>query len=269
MLDEYCEVEKNIVIRYWEEGSTIYPTIVLLHGIGAAIETWETLLPILSSSFHVIAMDFPGFGKSKKLDIPYTPDLLLRFFEKFCIKKGVQDCILIGHSLGGGIAIGYTLNHADNVKKIILISSGGLGDASLWFRLLASKFSEKFILPWVGNNHIGPLVFRFFYGAKLPNKILENLSSYWDDSGVIRTFVRLMRSAGTGQRKELIERLPEIQCPVLVVWGENDLVLGINNSYPAIRKISNCKFVLIRNAGHGVHTEKPELVNPLIYDFCI
>ena len=228
MKDKFCEIDDQ-TIRYWEIGLPIYHTVVLVHGTGAAVESWGSLPLELSQSFHVVALDLPGFGKSEKSDILYTPELMLQLFERFCLKKGLENFSIIGHSLGGGIALGYAVTRSNNVANLILLASGGLGNVSFWFRLLSSPFSERFILPLVGNDWIGPKIFKFFYGRGVSRESLNQLSAHWDDPGIIRTFVRLMRSVGVGQKDQLVECLHEVTCPVLVIWGTHDLVLSVNH----------------------------------------
>jgi pimeloyl-ACP methyl ester carboxylesterase len=266
MEDKFCEIEEQTV-RYWEMGAEDAPTVVLLHGIGAAVESWGTLPIILSAKFHVIALDFPGFGRSEKSDIAYSPALLLQLFDGFCRQKDLKDLILIGHSLGGGVALGYATTEPSNVRRLVALAPGGLGDVSPWFRFLASPFAEKFLLPFVGNDWIGPQVFRFFYGRKLSRDALEQLAAHWDDRGVFRTFVGVMQSAGKEQRGRLIEGLSQIKCPVLVIWGVNDLILNASHAKVAKAKIPNCQIVLISGAGHCAHTENPDIVNPIIERF--
>ena len=105
-------------IRYFEVGTT-KETLLLLHGLGASAERWESVIPLFAKKFRVIVPDLIGFGYSDKPMIDYTTDYFAEFVSKFVGKIGIKKMSVIGSSLGGQIAAESVINYDVNVKKLL------------------------------------------------------------------------------------------------------------------------------------------------------
>ena len=112
-------------IRYFEVGAS-KETLLLLHGLGASAERWESVIPLFAKKFRVIVPDLIGFGYSDKPMIDYTTDYFAEFVSKFVSKIGIKKMSVIGSSLGGQIAAESVVNYDVNVKKLVLVSPSGI-----------------------------------------------------------------------------------------------------------------------------------------------
>ena len=115
---------ENIRIRYIDKNQKGFP-LLLIHGLGGSIESWLNNIDSLAAKFRIIALDLPGFGLSDKPKISYTIRFYVNFVEKFIKKLKINHVYLIGASLGGHIAVEFTLNNKRIVDKLVLISPAG------------------------------------------------------------------------------------------------------------------------------------------------
>jgi pimeloyl-ACP methyl ester carboxylesterase len=260
--DKFCKIDDQH-LRYWEFGNNNSQTVVLLHGIGAAIECWETLIPILSIYFHTYALDFLGFGKSSKPIIRYSPDIYTSLVNKFIQHHDIEHFSLIGHSMGGGIALNYTVNHPQRVEKLVLLSSAGLGRVNWLLRLAASSAFLPILSRGLSHPQIGPFIFRYIYGSYFNNNTLSSLSKYWSDPKVAYTFASYIQSI---KDKPAIYGLETIEKPCLVIWGKDDLLVPVKHACVAKKLLKRCE-VHVFKGGHGAYSQKPQKANTLITDF--
>lgn len=261
--DKFLTLEHQAILRYWEKGNKANPKIVFLHGIGSGIESWLAQFEFLSKYFYVIAIDIPGFGKSRIGNNNYDLRSLLNILDLFVASKGLERFSFLGHSLGGFLSLEYANVHPYKIDKLVLIASGGFGMPSKRFRFLASRFSQLLVLPFVKTNFFGPKIFKYFYGNGLPVPAYEKLSQHWNDPMVIKTFVKVLGQSD--QQKSA--NISSISSPCLIIWGKKDWVLDYHLGIIAKSKLPRSTLKLFGGIGHGVHTEIPERINPLILEF--
>ncbi len=133
-------------IVYYEAGSDGSP-VLLLHGGGvdSALISWNEIIPLLAERHRVIAPDLPGYGLSAKPKVDYTQEYYLDFLGKFLDALHLERASLAGLSLGGGLSLGFTLEHPQRVDKLILVDSyrdsifHGVSQADLFLCLHAVK----------------------------------------------------------------------------------------------------------------------------------
>ena len=114
----------NLRVRYLDRNKNGTP-LLLLHGLGGSLESWTNNINFLSTKFRVIALDLPGFGMSDNPKIDNSMNFYLSFLEKFIKKIKLSRFIIIGSSLGGHIAVEFTIRNRKMVNKIILVSPAG------------------------------------------------------------------------------------------------------------------------------------------------
>lgn len=131
----------NLRVRYLDRNKRSTP-LLLLHGLGGSIESWTNNISFLSTKFRVIALDLPGFGMSDKPKIDYSINFYVSFLEKFIKKIKLSHFYIIGSSLGGHIAVEFTLRNRKIVDKLILISPAG----SLPKTFKGTKELKKYIM---------------------------------------------------------------------------------------------------------------------------
>ena len=262
-IEKYIAISPYTSIRYWEAGVDREESVVLIHGIGSAIESWHPLFDFLSPYYHVIAIDIPGFGESPTKKRYENPEQALRYFTSFIETKKLRHFTLIAHSLGGFATLAYANQHPENIHKLVLIASAGFGRPSLRFRFLATPFSKYLLLPLVRTKELGPKIFRFFYGEGLSENDLRELSAHWNHPFVLNSFVDLLRMSDNHHYAET----ENITCPSLILWGKKDWILKYSHALIAHQKLQNSALVSLDGCGHGVHTENPPLVHAKILAF--
>ena len=241
---------------YYEEGSG--PTLVLIHGMFGDYTDWEPALEPLARNFHVIAVDLPGFGLSDKPDVDYSADFFLRSLQGFLSALNVAHATLVGNSFGGELAILYALQHPNAVDALVLVSSGGLRSFSKEERdQVAIRFSEANLAklsPQIQEWMFAPIFARHTahrerYFAKQNDKLGRA-----DHAAYARSLFRSMKLAA---ELDLMDRLPEIACHTLLVWGDADPVFPLEIAEAALERLRSAELVIVPQASHALQLDAP------------
>lgn len=226
------------------------PPLVLLHGWGANHLIWQNLLPHLTAyTYQYLALDLPGFGQSGPLPKPFNTNDYAEVVAGFIQELELKEPTLLGHSLGGKIALSYALDHP--LKKLILIDSAGIKRRSLRTKtiLLAARF-----LKLINNQQL--------------NSFLLPLKSSWQsadyrqiEEGTLRHTFRLI------VEEDFENQLQRIKVPTLLVWGSNDPETPLRDAAIMKREIINSQLKVIPESGHFPFLDHPQVVARLIGDF--
>jgi 4,5:9,10-diseco-3-hydroxy-5,9,17-trioxoandrosta-1(10),2-diene-4-oate hydrolase len=270
--DKYVDV-RDLRTRYWMLGDE-GPPLVLIHGIGASVESWAANVHPLSRTHRVYALDLVGFGAADKPAAPYTLSYLAQFVADFMRSQDIERASIVGHSLGGGVALKLALGHAEKVDKLVLVSSAGLGrEGHIFFRLGS--------LPLVGDYLTRPnrertaqFLEEMVYDPEMVTEELVDLSyDLMSRSGAQEAYLSTLRSLATvfGTRKtvlrSIVDRLDRITAPTLVVWGEQDEILPVAQAHVAAEGIPQARLHIFQECGHYVPLEKAEAFNALVSEF--
>ena len=248
----------GIKLAYSEGGGEHSDTLIFIHGLGETMQTWEKNISGLKKHFHCIAIDLPGHGQSQSGDYPYTPFFFAETIAEFLIQKNLNQVCLIGHSLGGQIAIVLAISKPALVYKLILIAPAGFEQFSIssqqWMRNQAKNYANAmqafdFVSMPPGNkNSIQP--------AKV---YLATINGMID--------------------APVFDHLKLISQPTLIIFGEEDALIPHRILNPALTQVSvarsganeikGSKLVLYPKAGHYVHIERAGEVDKEIEGFVI
>ena len=226
--------------------------IILLHGLFGALSNWKTVVNEFSKTHRVIIPKIPLTEVDvKKANLESLTD----YVRKFINKQKLKNFILIGNSLGGHIALIYSILYPKKVKKLILTGSSGLYENS---------FGGTF--PKRGDyNYINERVEYTFYNPKiLSKKYIDEIYDTLNDNDKCLNIIKLARSA---QRNNMSELLRKIISPTLLVWGLNDTITPPSVAHEFNRLIKNSKIKFIDNCCHAPMMEHPKLFNKYIVDF--
>ena len=256
----------GLEVHFKDEG-TGFP-IVLIHGTSASLHTWDAWTKKLIENYRVIRMDLPAFGLTgANKNNTYDLESYNQFLESFIEKVGVSEFALAGNSLGGSIAWHYASNHQKQVKQLVLVDPGGF--PSKKGRPFVFKLAEMPIVNQV-LKHITPKSF-----------IRNNLEQvYYDDSKITSELVERYHQMilREGSRDAFIERskiafkdetalLKKINTPTLILWGENDIWIPVENGLKFDAKLSNSRLVIMKETGHIPMEERPEESLAHLLDF--
>jgi pimeloyl-ACP methyl ester carboxylesterase len=233
--------------------------LVVLHGGGGDARTWLNNIAALSDRYTVYAPDLPGYGGSQPLDGHYYIPELTEFVDSFSDNLGLDRFHLVGHSLGGGVALNYALESPHRIRKLVLVSSLCLGrEIALWVRLLSIP---AFI------RSIGSLVLAVLRFIKwLVKKLLVPVEFVMPFSPAS---VNLGGSVTTFKEQTLVlaNRLSEIVMPTLLVWGAKDPIVPVRHAYAAAQVIPDCRLEVFEGRGHNVHRDEIQKFSHVLTGF--
>jgi pimeloyl-ACP methyl ester carboxylesterase len=232
--------------------------LVVIHGGAGDARSWWGNIQDLSQKYHVYAPDLPGYGTSQPLDGDYYIPELSDFLNKFTKFLNLKKFSVIGHSLGGGIALNYVLKFPAKVKKLILVSSLGLGrEVALWLRLISLPTIVKLLGSLVG------LTIKFI------GWMLKQANPFELVLPISPVVVRIGTSIANFHQQNLVleKYLPKIKVPTMLIWGARDSVVPVKTAYRAVKEFPNARLMVFKKSGHNVHREQLKNVTRLIYKF--
>lgn len=261
-------------VAYVDEGRG--EVLLLLHGMGGSSETWRSVIGPLSGSYRVIAPDLPGHGESDKPRSDYSLGAFAVLLRDFLDELGVTRATIVGHSLGGGIALQFMYQHPDYGQRLILISSGGLGpDVGLTLRMLSAPGAE-FIMPIIAPRWAltaGERVWAWLHKAGLESprgeEIWRSYSSL-SDAPTRQAFLRTLRSVVDyrGQAVCALNRITsKTEIPIMAIWGDQDAIIPLTHAYAAQQVRPDIRLEVLSGVGHFPQVERPGEVVELIEDF--
>ncbi len=263
----------GIHTRFWSLGDRGSP-VILIHGLGASAEIWMHNIEALAKQHRVYAPDLPGFGRSEKPTSSFIPSDYASFIDAFLRALNIARVSLIGQSLGGGVALQYTLQFSEKVDKLVLVDSAGLGKEVIWTLRLMS-------LPWIGElishpTRIGVALFfkLAVHNSKLITKDFINLYyEIFTQPGFFAFLLKVVRMLVDihGVRDEFLvpvmKNLDKIMQPTLIIWGEDDRVFPVRQAYHGKEKIVHSHLHLMKPCGHIPNFEWADEFNKLVLDF--
>ncbi len=243
-------VKESKGFKYVDEGAG--PVLILLHGLFGALSNWGGVVDRFSKNFRVVIPMLPIY------DMPLREaglDGLNAFLEKFVSTIGLKDMIIIGNSLGGHLALIYTLKNPKKVKKLILTGSSGLFENSM-----GGSFPKR------GNyQYIKERVGYTFYNPETATD--ELVSEVFETTKSIPKCMRIVAMAKSAQRHNMAKEITRIQAPTLLVWGLNDTITPPIVGHEFNRLIPNSKLRFIDLCSHAPMMEHPEQFNEIVESF--
>ena len=246
------------------------PVVVLIHGITSASDTWRELLPWLAEDHTVIAPDLLGHGQSAKPRGDYSLGAYASGIRDLLLALGHQRATVVGHSLGGGVAMQFAYQFPERCERLALISSGGLGREVHLLLRAASLPGSEIVLPLIASSAvlsageaIGSLLVRL--GLRPANDLAEIARGYASlgDARGRRAFLHTLRAVidPLGQRVSARDRLYlAAEMPSLIVWGGRDPVIPADHGRDAHAAMPGSRLEILAGAGHFPHLDDPRRV---------
>lgn len=226
--------------------------LLLLHGLFGALSNWEGVVSRFSKNFRVVIPMLPIYEMPIK---EAGLEGLRKFVEDFVAFKGLNDLIMMGNSLGGHVALLYTLKNGDKVRKLILTGSSGLFEDSM-----GGSYPKR------GNyEYIRERVAYTFYDPNVATK--ELVDEVFETTKSIPKCMRIVAIAKSAQRHNMAEEIPNITIPTLLVWGLNDTITPPIVAHEFNRLIPNSELKFIDQCCHAPMMEHPEKFNQLVETF--
>jgi pyruvate dehydrogenase E2 component (dihydrolipoamide acetyltransferase) len=239
------------------------PPVLLLHGIGGSAATWQGVLEPLAIDHHVVAVDFPAHGRSDVPERDLTVAGLAATIVELLAALGLDRATLVGHSLGGAVALQAALVSPDRVARLVLVDSAALGeDVSVELvRLLDAP---------PGADASRALLELFFEDRRLvlDAGVAEHHAAL-SRPGAHAAIGALRRDAfgDDGTQVPLDDRLAELRQPVLVIWGDRDRVFPVAHAERARAALPGAELRLVAGAGHVPQVEDPAAFADILTGF--
>lgn len=235
--------------------------ILLLHGFDSSVLEFRYLLPLLAKKYETWGVDLLGFGFTERIrGIDYNPASIKAHLYSFW-KLINRPLILIGISMGGATAIDFVLDYPQAVEKLILINSVGFSGDFPVGKFLFPPFDYLAVEYW-RQRKLQALFWDNFNPSQLIDAIrcasLHLDMPYWYEA-----MLSFMKSGGYSN---LADKIPKINKPTLILWGDRDDTLSVNDATKFQRAIADSQLIWLKNCGHVPQLEQPEVLAGYIQD---
>jgi pimeloyl-ACP methyl ester carboxylesterase len=252
------------------------PLLVLIHGIAGTSATWDGVIPWLAERYTIIAPDLLGHGESSKPEGDYSLGAYANGIRDLLEALGHERGTLVGHSLGGGVAMQYAYQFLERCERLVLVSSGGLGRELHPLLRAAALPGAEVVLPWLsvaGERSVGKLV-RLLggMGVRASADLEETWRSFVSlaDPGARRAFVHTVRGIIDlhGQRVSANDLLYlAADLPTLIVWGAKDPLIPVLHAREAHERIAGSRLEIFPEAGHFPHRDDARRFVATLFEF--
>jgi pimeloyl-ACP methyl ester carboxylesterase len=247
--------------------------LVILPGVSLTAHNWRYNFPRYSKKFKVYCIDFPGYGKSDTPDADYSIDFFTAAVKKFMDEKGLKKVFLLGHSLGGQVAIDFTHKYPDRVEKLVLETATGIRTR---YGIL-----EDLMIPWfVTEDRFANAPFHslreytevnFYNMCDACEELFYYQVAYRLHMKGTEEFEKRNRAFVRGVRNIILtsvrDKATKITVPTLIMWGRNDQLDDVKNAYFLNSQMPNARLFVIEQCGHQPHLERPEIYDEAVIDF--
>jgi pimeloyl-ACP methyl ester carboxylesterase len=253
------------------------PVVLLIHGITGDSRQWSQVIPQLADRYTVLAPDLLGHGESAKPRGDYSLGAYAVSLRDLLIVLGHRRATVVGHSLGGGIAMQFSYEYPVFCERLVLVDSGGLGPEVHPLLRAATLPGSELLLPLLAHSRlhavgeaIGLALGRM--GLELGHDLAEVTRGYasLSDAEARRAFLHTLRSVidRAGQRVTATDRLYLAQMiPTLIIWGCRDPLIPVEHASVAHRAVPGSRLELFDDAGHFPHLERPVRFARVLIDF--
>ncbi|MEM6395032.1 MAG: alpha/beta hydrolase [Bacteroidota bacterium] len=275
----YAEIDDSTQIAFVDEGPKAFEvTLLFIHGLGSNLEAWRKNIEELSENYRCIALDLPGYGKSSTGDYPFTMTYFADAVKRFAEHLELENIILVGHSMGGQVAMHTALKEEMEIARLVLVAPAGIETFSdqdaQWLKQVVTPLVIKMTPPaqvvknFEANFHEMPDDARFMIDDRM--QLIE--------SPQFEAFAQMIPRCMAGMLDEpVFDRLGEIKLKTLIIYGESDGLIPNKYLHPELtveligqaakEAMPNAVLLFVPNAGHFVQWEGVDMVNTAIDGF--
>ena len=241
------QIQEEAGFQYVDEGQG--EVLLLLHGLFGALSNWDGVISTFSNRYRVIIPLLPIYEMPIR---QASLEGLLAYIEKFVAQKSLQDMTLLGNSLGGHLAILYTFNHPDRVRRLVLTGSSGLFENGM-----GGSFPKRGSYDYVAER-----VAYTFYDPNVASKAL--IDEVFEITTSIPKCMSIVGIAKSAQRNNVAKDLHRIHVPTLLIWGLNDTITPAEVGHEFNRLIARSELHFIDRCCHAPMMEHPGQFNQLL-----
>ena len=259
---QFVDLGGGLTVHLRDSGPRDAPTLVLVHGSNASLQTWEPWADRLGKTYRIIRMDLPGHGLTGASPTRvYSAAAYVGVVERIRAKLGIDHIVLAGNSMGGGVAWHYALAHPDHVRALVLIDSVGQpepgnGKAPLAFRIARVPVLRNVAAQITPRSMIADSLPGVFGNPKLADAAM--VDRYWEllrypgnREATLDRFARPSDRATDAQ-------LASLKLPVLILWGEKDQLIPVSSGQWLHARIPGSRLIVYPGVGHLPMEEHPD-----------
>ena len=241
---------KNLYYQSVGQGKNL----IIIHGWMQDSSSFWNIVPLLKNDFQIYMIDLPGFGRSDMHDEDLTVYDYSEIVADFIKTQKIKSPVILGHSLGGRVAIKLASNYPDLIDKLILEDAAGIKPKR--------DFLKTLIYPWAKVFHyLMPNTFGF--KTKIQYKFYKNIEADYISAGKLKSTLANILA------EDLTSDIKKIKNETFLIWGENDPTkeASLKNGKKIYRMIENSRIEVFDGVGHFPHLENPELFSYYVKDF--
>jgi pimeloyl-ACP methyl ester carboxylesterase len=265
-------------VHYRDEGvQTDSVPLILLHGMSSSLNTWDSVVIGLKGQKRVISLDLPGFGLTgPSPENAYNFDYYSKFIDSFTTRLNIKRFILVGNSMGGAISWNYALHKPKALAKMVLIDAAGYpkkGESgSLGFTIASTPVINNLLLYATPKFLVRKSLETVYYDqSRVTDAQVERFHDVAIREGNRGAALLIFKGSFTGNSKRFLNsnvaRIKDIKTPTLILWGDKDNLIGVNNVDNFLKDIQGSRAEIYKNVGHVPMEEVPGKVAKSIEEF--
>jgi pimeloyl-ACP methyl ester carboxylesterase len=251
--------------------------VLLIHGITGCAEQWDQVMPLLAERYTVVAPDLLGHGQSAKPRGDYSLGAYAASVRDLLVALGHRRATVVGHSLGGGVAMQFSYEYPPFAERLVLVSSGGLGREVHLLLRAATLPGSELVLPLIADERLtglgsGVAQALARLGLRAAPDLAEMAKGYSSlaDAGARQAFIHTVRAVIDirGQRVNATDRLYLAELlPSLVIWGSHDRLIPVQHAEIAHRGLPGSQVEIFEDSGHFPQLHEPIRFAHTLIDF--
>lgn len=253
------------------------PAILLIHGIGDSADSWRDIVPDLAKDHTVVAPDLLGHGESDKPRADYSIAAYANAMRDLLAVLDIDRVTVVGHSLGGGVAMQFAYQFPERCERLCLVSTGGVAHEVHMLLRFASAPNADLVLPLIGSpgtRLLGRVTLGVLKAIQtdigLDAGHLMRMFDALPDAAARRAFVRTLRAAvdWRGQAITMLDRCYLTKgMPTMLVWGARDAVIPVSHAHKAHGAMPGSRLEVFPDTGHFPHQDEPARFLRLFREF--
>jgi pimeloyl-ACP methyl ester carboxylesterase len=256
----------GVKVYYVEAGKG--PPLLFLHGLGGSWKDWSDTLPGFAATYRVMAVDFPGFGGSDQPEVKYSIEWLTDVMEQFIQKRKLDGVNLVGHSMGGLVALNLAARPNSRIKKLIVTDAVGIGDKA---EFMSYAMTKKIMGPetrWESFEGFLKEEFRGMVESFVKDRKPQTARDFFESvpKNPITGNRLLPMTPSVQMTASIIDfdirpKLASIRQPTLILWGAKDPVAPPQDASFLKKEIPQSRLIFLSDSGHSPMKEHPSFFN--------
>ncbi len=255
-------------VYVWEAGQEHSEAIVLVHGIGSnASNDWQPLVSALASKFHVLALDLPGFGRSDKGNLLYSPKnyaAVIRYVADLLVGRPFS---LIGHSMGGVVALRYAASYPEDIRRLIVMDVPGILHRAAYTQSLVDTGIQMVPAFYPGQKQSLSRLAQDLLDQIITKPIPDTLILYsaWAREKILQGDPEKI-AAFALMTEDFSNLLDKVEAPTLIIWGTRDRVAPVRTGRMLVSTLPHARLKLLEGVGHVPMREYPRGLTRIILE---